>query len=145
MTRFIADLHVHSKYSRATSKEMELDTIARWCKIKGIKLVATGDFTHPLYFTEIKSKLDPAADGIYRLKEGEQETHFILVTEVSNIFTQGQKTNRRTHTLIFAPSFEVVEKINIVSGPAGERGVRRPPHLRLPGQGSRQDDPRLLP
>ena len=134
MTRFIADLHVHSKYSRATSKEMELDTIARWCKIKGIKLVATGDFTHPLYFTEIKSKLAPVADGIFRLKEGEQETHFILCTEVSNIFSQGKQTNRRTHTLIFAPSFEVVERINIMLGRLGNIGSDGRPIFGFPAK-----------
>jgi uncharacterized protein (TIGR00375 family) len=122
VTRFIADLHVHSKYSRATSKEMELDAIARWGRIKGIRLVATGDFTHPLYFAEIKAKLEPAAGGIYRLKEGEQETHFILVTEVSNIFTQGKQTNRRTHTLIFAPNIETAEKINTALGRLGKLG-----------------------
>jgi uncharacterized protein (TIGR00375 family) len=122
VTRFIADLHVHSKYSRATSKEMELDAIARWGRLKGIKLVATGDFTHPLYFAEIKARLEPAADGIYRLKEGEQETLFILVTEVSNIFTQGKQTNRRTHTLIFAPNIEVAEKINTALSRLGKLG-----------------------
>jgi uncharacterized protein (TIGR00375 family) len=134
VTRFIADLHVHSKYSRATSKEMELATIARWCKIKGIKLVATGDFTHPLYFTEIKALLEPVADGIYRLKEGEQETHFILCTEVSNIFSQGEQTNRRTHTLIFAPSFEVVERINITLGRLGNVGSDGRPIFGFPAK-----------
>jgi uncharacterized protein (TIGR00375 family) len=132
--RFIADLHVHSKYSRATSKEMELDTIARWGRIKGIKLVATGDFTHPLYFTEINAKLEPTADGIYRLKQGEQETLFILCTEVSNIFSQGKQTNRRTHTLIFAPSFEVVEKINITLGRLGKLGSDGRPIFGFPAK-----------
>ncbi|OGP84145.1 MAG: DNA helicase UvrD [Deltaproteobacteria bacterium RBG_16_54_11] len=113
---------------------MELDTIARWCKIKGIKLVATGDFTHPLYFTEIKSKLAPAGDGIFRLKEGEQETHFILCTEVSNIFAQGGHTNRRTHTLIFAPSFEVVERINIMLGRLGNVGSDGRPIFGFPAK-----------
>ena len=55
---FIADLHVHSKHSRATSKEMGLEALAKWGKLKGIKLVATGDFTHPVYFSEIKAKLE---------------------------------------------------------------------------------------
>jgi uncharacterized protein (TIGR00375 family) len=134
VTRFIADLHVHSKYSRATSKEMELDAIARWGKIKGIKLVATGDFTHPLYFTEIKSKLEPVADGIYRLKQGEQETNFILVTEVSNIFTQGKQTNRRTHTLIFAPSIETAERINTALGRLGKLGSDGRPIFGFPAK-----------
>jgi len=134
VTRFIADLHVHSKYSRATSKEMELDTIARWGRLKGIKLVATGDFTHPLYFAEIKAKLEPAAAGIYRLKQGEQETLFILVTEVSNIFTQNKQTNRRTHTLIFAPNIEVAEKINTALGRLGKLGSDGRPIFGFPAK-----------
>jgi uncharacterized protein (TIGR00375 family) len=134
VTRFIADLHVHSKYSRATSKEMELDAIAKWGRLKGIKLVATGDFTHPLYFTEIKSRLEPVAEGIYRLKEGEQETCFILCTEVSNIFTQGRLTNRRTHTLIFAPSIEIVERINIALGRLGKLGSDGRPIFGFPAK-----------
>ncbi len=132
MTRFIADLHVHSKYSRATSPEMGLEALARWGKLKGIKLVATGDFTHPLYFAEIKSKLEPVAEGIYRLKEHEEETNFILVTEVSNMFTQGAKTNRRTHTLIFAPSIEVVERINNTLGGLGKLGSDGRPIFTFP-------------
>jgi len=134
VTRFIADLHVHSKYSRATSKEMELDSIARWGRIKGIKLVATGDFTHPLYFAEIKAKLEPAAEGIYRLKQGEQETLFILVTEVSNIFTQGKQTNRRTHTLIFAPNIETAGKINTALGRLGKLGSDGRPIFGFPAK-----------
>jgi uncharacterized protein (TIGR00375 family) len=110
--QFMADLHVHSKHSRATSKEMGLDALAYWGKLKGIRLVATGDFTHPVYFSEIKAKLEEQAAGIFCLKQGEKATHFILCTEVSNMFSQGGKTNRRTHTLIFAPSIEVVERIN---------------------------------
>jgi uncharacterized protein (TIGR00375 family) len=113
---------------------MELDTIARWGKFKGIKLIATGDFTHPLYFSEIKSKLEPSADGLYRLKQGEQETLFILVTEVSNIFTQGKHTNRRTHTLIFAPNIAVAEKINTVLGRVGKLGSDGRPIFGFPAK-----------
>jgi len=113
---------------------MELDSIARWGKLKGIKLVATGDFTHPLYFAEIKAKLEPAADGIYRLKEGEQGTHFILVTEVSNIFAQGKQTNRRTHTLIFAPNIETAEKINTALGRLGKLGSDGRPIFGFPAK-----------
>jgi uncharacterized protein (TIGR00375 family) len=91
---------------------MGLDALAYWGKLKGVKLVATGDFTHPVYFSEIKAKLEEQATGIFCLKQGEKATHFILCTEVSNMFSQGGKTNRRTHTLIFAPSIEVVERIN---------------------------------
>jgi len=109
--RFIADLHVHSRYSRATSFQMDLEHLARWGKWKGIELVGTGDFTHPTYFAEIKSKLEPFADGIYRLKEGERWTKFMLTAEVSNIFDKDGR-NRRVHTIIFAPDMETVERIN---------------------------------
>ena len=109
--RFIADLHIHSRYSRATSKEMELETLAIWGKKKGITLIGTGDFTHPTYFAEIRSKLEPFDEGIYVLKRGERETKFMLTGEVSNIFSQGGKV-RKVHTLIFAPSLSAVEGIN---------------------------------
>ena len=109
--RFIADFHIHSRYSRATSRDMELETLASWGSKKGITLMGTGDFTHPTYFAEIRSKLEPFDEGIYVLKRGERETKFILTGEVSNIFSQGGKV-RKIHTLIFAPSFSTVEGIN---------------------------------
>jgi len=131
--RFIADLHVHSKYSRATSRDMDLESLARWGRWKGIQLVATGDFTHPTYFAEIKTKLEPAGDGIYHLKEGEEWTKFILITEVSNIFSQGGK-GRRIHTLIFAPSIEVVERINHTLGRLGKLGSDGRPIFTFPAK-----------
>ncbi|ODS36546.1 MAG: hypothetical protein A7315_01660 [Candidatus Altiarchaeales archaeon WOR_SM1_79] len=109
--RFIADLHIHSRYSRATSRDMELESLAIWGKKKGITLLGTGDFTHPTYFAEMRSKLEPFNEGIYVLKRGERETKFMLTTEVSNIFTQGGKV-RKVHTLIFAPNLSAVEGIN---------------------------------
>lgn len=110
--RFIADFHIHSKYSRATSREMDAELLAQWAKKKGIGLLGTGDFTHPTYFAELKSKLQPAEPGLFRLVRGEEEVRYILTTEVSNIYTQGDKI-RRIHTLIFSPSFEVAEQINL--------------------------------
>ena len=109
--RFIADLHIHSRYSRATSRDMELEGLAMWAKKKGIALLGTGDFTHPTYFAEIRSKLEPFDEGIYVLKRGERETKFMLTGEVSNIFSQGGKV-RKIHTLIFAPNVSAVEGIN---------------------------------
>ena len=108
--RFIADFHIHSKFSRATSRDMEVETLAQWAKKKGIALLGTGDFTHPTYFAELRSKLEPLGNGLFKLKKGDQTVHYILTTEVSNIFTQNGKV-RRIHSLIFAPSFEVVEGI----------------------------------
>ena len=109
--RFIADLHMHSRYSRATSRDMELEALAAWGKRKGISLLGTGDFTHPTYFAEIRSKLEPIGEGIYVLKRGERDTKFMLTGEVSNIFSQGGRV-RKVHTLIFAPNLSVVERIN---------------------------------
>jgi len=117
--RFIADFHIHSKYSRATSKDMEVETLAQWAKKKGITLLGTGDFTHPTYFAELRAKLEPLGNGLLKLKKGDQEIRYILTTEVSNMYTQGGK-GRRIHTLIFAPSFEVVEAIRSKLGNLGK-------------------------
>ncbi|MDI6756363.1 MAG: endonuclease Q family protein [Thermodesulfobacteriota bacterium] len=117
--KFIADLHLHSKYSRATSRDMEAETISLWAKRKGIKLLGTGDFTHPLYLLDLKAKLSPLGNGLLALKEDPEGTQFMLTAEVSNMFTQGGK-GRRVHTLIFAPSFEVVERINSKLGKFGK-------------------------
>jgi uncharacterized protein (TIGR00375 family) len=108
--RFIADFHIHSKFSRATSRDMEVESLAQWAKKKGISLLGTGDFTHPTYLAELKSKLNPLGNGLFELKHGEKGVRFILTSEVSNIYNQDGKV-RRIHTLIFAPSFEAVEGI----------------------------------
>ena len=117
--RFIADFHIHSKFSRATSKEMEVETLARWAKKKGIALLGTGDFTHPTYFAELRSKLEPSGNGLFKLKKEETGVQYILTTEVCNIYTQNGK-GRRIHTLIFAPGLEVVEAIRSRLGNLGK-------------------------
>lgn len=112
----VADLHVHSKYSRAVSQQMVLPVMAEYAKIKGIKLLSTGDITHPLWFKEISSQLEESSDGIYKLKDElindkNKDIQFILSTEISSIYKQGDKV-RRIHNLIFAPKLETVSKIN---------------------------------
>jgi len=109
--RFIADLHVHSRYSRATSKEMEVCALAAWAALKGIHLVGTGDFTHPTYFAELSARLEPAEDGLFKVKKGQSPTRFMLSGEVSNIFHQGGKL-RKIHTLLFARNLKDVERLN---------------------------------
>jgi len=113
--QFICDFHIHSKYSRATAKNMDVENLAKWAKIKGIDVLGSGDFTHPLWFKELKEKLIPAEEGLFKLRlqngNNHNEIRFILTTEISSIYTKGNKT-RKIHNLIFAPSFEVVEKIN---------------------------------
>jgi len=117
--RMIADFHLHSRYSRATSKEMDVETLARWAKKKGISLLGTGDFTHPAYLAELRSKLEPLGNGFLRLKKEDQGVRFILTTELSNIYSQGGKV-RRIHTLIFAPSLEVVQTLSSKLGNLGK-------------------------
>lgn len=104
---FIADFHIHSKFSRATSSDMVISKIAESAELKGIKLVGTSDFTHPAWLNSLKTELTPIDDGIFQYGN----TYFILTTEVSNIYSKGGKL-RRIHNLIFAPSFEDVDKIN---------------------------------
>ncbi len=108
--KFIADLHIHSKYSRATSPKMDLENLNKWAKIKGIDVLGTGDFTHPEWFKSLKNKLEPASDGLYFLK-GKKDVRFLLTSEISCIYSKKGKV-RKVHILIFAPGLTVVEKIN---------------------------------
>ena len=126
--KFIADFHLHSKYSRATSSRMELETLAKWAKIKGIKVLGTGDFTHPEWLKELKEKLEPAEPGLFKLKN-ENETRFLLTTELNFVFYKERKL-RKVHLLVFAPSFEIVEKINTQLGWIGNLEVDGRPTLK---------------
>lgn len=108
--QIIADLQLHSRYSRAVSPNMTLQEISRWSRLKGIQLVATGDWTHPLWFRSIKENLKETSDGIFTLKSKSGETKFLLSTEISSIYSQGGSV-RRIHNLIFSPSIETCEKI----------------------------------
>lgn len=105
--RIIADLHIHSHYSRATSSEMNVDMLSYYAKIKGLNLLGTGDFTHPLWLRELKEKLTPVKEGIYQVNG----MNFLLSTEISLVYEQDGKV-RKIHHLILAPSFEVVDQIN---------------------------------
>ncbi len=102
----ITDLHIHSKYSRATSKQLDLKNLERYAKIKGVDLLGTGDFTHPLWYKELKQNLTEQ-DGVLKTKTG---FPFLLQTEVSLMYTD-QGKGRRVHNIILAPSFEVVDQI----------------------------------
>ncbi|MEA3355581.1 MAG: endonuclease Q family protein, partial [Patescibacteria group bacterium] len=109
--KVIADLHIHSKYSRAVSKQMDLETMALWAEKKGIDLLATGDWTHPVWFKEIESKLEEDGEGIFKVKSSKSKMRYALSCEISNIYTKGGK-GRRIHTVFMAPSFKTVRKIN---------------------------------
>jgi len=118
---FIADLHVHSRYSRATSKEMCPEGLWRWAQIKGISVIGTGDFTHPEYFRELSEKLETEGNGLFRLKgefrEGETpescraDVHFILQAEISSIYKKNGST-RKVHSIVLAPGLEEAAELN---------------------------------
>jgi len=108
---YITDLHIHSKYSRATSPKMDLEHLDKEAQIKGIQVLGTGDFTHPSWFKELKSKLHLVAEGIYQVKKSKYLTNFILTSELSCIYTKNGRC-RRIHLVFLAPSLEIVEKIN---------------------------------
>jgi len=117
--RYIADFHIHSRFSRATSPKLTLENINYWAQIKGVDIVSVADFTHPVWFKEIKQKLEEKKPGLYQLKKtylkqgpsNKNLPYFIFTTEISCIYSQGGKV-RRIHLLIFCPNIETAEKIN---------------------------------
>jgi uncharacterized protein (TIGR00375 family) len=125
--RFIADLHIHSLYSRATSKNSHLHSLAAWARIKGVQVLGTGDFTHPLWLRELKEVLEPAEPGFFQLKGGMQAdspfpcysassssslpVRFALSAEISSIYTRHGKA-RKVHNLIFVPDFASADRVN---------------------------------
>ncbi len=120
--RFIADLHVHSRFSRATSREADLPGYYRWAKVKGITLLGTGDFTHPGWFAEISELLvedggllrfrrEPGGSALQTGSPAEAPVRFILSAEISSIYKKGGRT-RKVHSLLLVPSLESAAKLN---------------------------------
>lgn len=122
--KIIADLHIHSYLSRACSKLLHPESLHRWCQLKGITVLATGDFTHPRWFQELKEKLIPAEPGLFRLRPDlarsidelvpgpcRAPVRFLLGVEISSIYKKGSRV-RKVHNLVYAPSFEVAAQIN---------------------------------
>jgi len=111
--RAIADLHIHSRYSRATSQRMCIEEIARFAKIKGLNIVGTGDFTHPKWLRELNESLVPESDtGLYKLaKNPESPIRFMITTEVSTLFTFENEV-KKVHHVILTPSIETAVQIN---------------------------------
>ena len=123
---FYADLHVHSKYSRATSRNCDLEHLALWARKKGIGIVATGDFTHPAWRAELKEKLVPAEPGLFRLRpdleraleerlppacrSASTAVRFMLSVEISTIYKKLDRT-RKIHHLIYTPDFESTDRV----------------------------------
>lgn len=121
---YVADLHVHSPYSRATSPASSLSGLAAWARIKGICVLGTGDFTHPGWFRQLKAELIPAEPGLFRLKDESTinsplagvepsgaAVRFLLSAEVSSIYKRHGKV-RKVHNLLYAPDFDSAERIN---------------------------------
>ena len=107
--KFIADFHIHSKYSRATSPDMNIKTLSEYAKLKGISLLGTGDFTHHLWLEELKNTLKDSGNGLFEYNG----VNFMLTGEVSSIYSKNGKV-RKIHNVIFVPSFDIADKINSV-------------------------------
>lgn len=141
--KLICDFHLHSKYSRATSRNMDLPNIEKWARLKGINVVGTGDFTHPDWFRQIREQLEPAEEGLFRLKErfrlngssgaAEFSPRFILTTEISCIYSKEGKT-RKLHNLVFLPDLASVEKFSVQLGWIGNLRSDGRPILGLDAQ-----------
>lgn len=121
--RFFADLHIHSKHSRATSRDLDLEHLAYWAGLKGIGVIATGDFTHPAWLAELKEKLKPAEPGLFQLARDvetrileklppacRQPVRFMLSVEISTIYKKGERT-RKIHHLLYAPDFPTADRM----------------------------------
>ncbi|MBS7641375.1 MAG: endonuclease Q family protein [Candidatus Bathyarchaeia archaeon] len=130
--RVIADLHIHSKYSRATSTSMNVQEIARFSQIKGLTIVGTGDFTHPEWLRELKSELvEVDGTGLYKpAKMPGSPVYFMITSEVSTVFTFAGET-KRVHHVILTPSIEVAEQINDRLSKYGDLGADGRPTLNM--------------
>ncbi len=109
--RVISDLHIHSKYSRACSKELVPQNLDKWAKVKGVNLLGTGDFTHPRWFAELQGALEEAESGLYKLKNSDTGVRFVLSAEISCIYSQDGHL-RRVHYVLLIPSFASAQKFN---------------------------------
>ena len=121
---YVADFHIHSRFSRATSKTLDFENLYIAAQKKGITVVGTGDFTHPGWFSEIKEKLVPSEEGLFQLREDIAKqineavpdacrgtVRFILATEISNIYKKKEKT-RKNHNLVFVPNLDIAARLN---------------------------------
>ncbi len=122
--RFVADLHLHSRFARATSRALNPENLYKWGALKGLTVVGTGDFTHPVWIDELKERLEPAEPGLYQLKDEFRapveaelypscrgEMRFLLSAEISVIYKKADKTHK-VHHVVLMPGFEAVERLN---------------------------------
>ncbi|MBD3247035.1 DNA helicase UvrD [Candidatus Pacearchaeota archaeon] len=121
----IADLHIHSRFSRACSKKINIPNLAKWGKIKGLDLIGTGDFSHPIWIKELKETLVEKKDesgegtGIYFYEKDNDRFKFIITGEISLIYTQGH--GRKAHLVLLIPNIQTAEKINSYLDTKGRR------------------------
>lgn len=105
--KFAADFHIHSKYSRATSPDMNIKTLSEYAKLKGVSLLGTGDFTHYLWLEELKNTLKDSGNGLFEYNG----VNFMLTGEISSIYSKNGRV-RKIHNVIFVPSFDIADKVN---------------------------------
>ena len=121
--KLVADIHLHSHYSRATSRDLTLEHLWKWAQLKGVQVVATGDIAHPGWLAELREKLEPAEAGLFRLKPEHTAgvadqvpaacrgtVRFLIGGEISNIYKKHERT-RKVHNIVFAPSFEATARL----------------------------------
>ena len=141
--RFYADLHIHSKYSRACSRDCDLEHLTWWARRKGITVVGTGDFTHPAWLEHLRETLVPAEPGLFRLRPDLDrdvdrtlppscagEVRFMLSVEISTIYKRADRT-RKVHHLVYLPDFDAVTRFNTALGRIGNLGSDGRPILGL--------------
>ena len=129
--QFTIDVHLHSRFARATSRALNPSNLHKWSALKGVDVVGTGDYTHPAWFAELSEQLEPAEEGLYQLEPGrraavEQElpehclraVRFMLSVEISTIYKKGDKT-RKIHHVVILPSLESVARLNRRLGAIG--------------------------
>ncbi|MEM3405526.1 MAG: endonuclease Q family protein [Candidatus Pacearchaeota archaeon] len=118
--KIIADLHIHSRYSRATSKDLTIKNLVKWAKIKGINLLGTGDFTHDKWLEEIRNELYEENGFLIPKEDKNSNIKFIFSGEISLVYSKDNK-GRRVHLVLLAPDFEIVNKINKYLDKKGRR------------------------
>jgi len=121
LKRFAADFHIHSRFSRATSKKLTIELLRDWAAMKGLAVLGTGDFTHPVWFEELRNLLEPAEQGLFRVRSGSdfgdtvprscrREVRFVLTTEISSIYKRAGRV-RKVHNVVFVPGFDEAARL----------------------------------
>jgi uncharacterized protein (TIGR00375 family) len=138
--KFIADLHIHSRYSRATSSDLSPETLWRWGQLKGIRVIGTGDCTHPDWLSELETKLAPGEPGLLTLRDlphpsgvfesCRAEISFVISGEISCIYKKRGKT-RRVHCLVYLPEFAAARRLNAALARIGNLASDGRPILKL--------------